>query len=128
MGKSAQVPFQSWLSGAMAGPTPVSSFLHSATLVAAGIILMLKSFPLLPAEILPWIGAVGGITILLAGLTAVFSTDLKQMLAASTSSHLGFMLLAVGAGYPGAAAAHLAGSCIYEKQSFSWSRNLATRL
>ncbi len=107
MGKSAQVPFQSWLSGAMAGPTPVSSFLHSATLVAAGVILMLKSFPLLPSGILPWIGAVGGVTILLAGLTAVFSTDLKQMLAASTSSHLGFMLLAIGAGYPGAAAAHL---------------------
>ena len=107
MGKSAQVPFQSWLSGAMAGPTPVSSFLHSATLVAAGIILMLKAFPLLPVEILPWIGAVGGVTIIMAGLTAVFSNDLKQMLAASTSSHLGFMLLAIGAGYPGAAAAHL---------------------
>lgn len=107
MGKSAQVPFQSWLSGAMAGPTPVSSFLHSATLVAAGIILMLKAFPLLPAEILPWIGLVGGITIIMAGLIAIFSADLKQMLAASTSSHLGFMLLAVGAGYPGAAAAHL---------------------
>jgi NADH-quinone oxidoreductase subunit L len=107
MGKSAQVPFQSWLSGAMAGPTPVSSFLHSATLVAAGILLMLKAFPLLPAEILPWIGAVGGVTIIMAGLTAVFANDLKQMLAASTSSHLGFMLLAIGAGYPGAAAAHL---------------------
>lgn len=107
MGKSAQVPFQSWLSGAMAGPTPVSSFLHSATLVAGGIILMLKAFPLLPEIILPWIGAVGGITIILAGLTALFSKDLKQMLAASTSSHLGFMLLAIGAGYPGAAVAHL---------------------
>lgn len=107
MGKSAQVPFQSWLSGAMAGPTPVSSLLHSATLVAAGLILLLKAFPLLPVSVLPWIGAAGSITIILAGLTAVFSDDLKQMLAASTSSQLGFMLLAIAAGYPGAAAAHL---------------------
>ncbi len=107
MGKSAQVPFQSWLSGAMAGPTPVSSLLHSATMVAAGIILMLKSFPVLPHEILSWIGFAGAITILLTGLTAIFASDLKQMLAASTSSHLGFMLLAIGAGFPGAAVAHL---------------------
>ena len=107
MGKSAQVPFQSWLSGAMAGPTPVSSFLHSATLVAAGILLLLKAYPLLPESLLPWMGLVGSVTILLGGLTAVFSDDLKQMLAASTSSQLGFMLLALAAGFPGAAAAHL---------------------
>ena len=107
MGKSAQVPFQSWLSGAMAGPTPVSSLLHSATLVAAGILLLLKAYPLLPESLFPWMGMLGSATILLAGLTAVFSDDLKQMLAASTSSQLGFMLLALAAGYPGAAAAHL---------------------
>ena len=107
MGKSAQVPFQSWLSGAMAGPTPVSSLLHSATMVAAGIILLLRAYPLLPDTALTWIGLIGGITILLTGITAVFSDDVKKMLAASTSSQLGFMLLAIGTGYPGAAAAHL---------------------
>lgn len=107
MGKSAQVPFQSWLSAAMAGPTPVSALLHSATMVAAGIILLLKAFPLFPPEALFWIGVVGGATILLTGATAIFSEDIKRMLAASTSSQLGFMALAVGAGYPAAALAHL---------------------
>ncbi|WP_347160332.1 NADH-quinone oxidoreductase subunit 5 family protein [Pontibacter chitinilyticus] len=107
MGKSAQVPFQSWLSGAMAGPTPVSALLHSATMVAAGAILLLRAFPLLPAAALPFIGAVGGGTILLTGLTALVSKDLKQLLAASTSSQLGFMLLAIAAGFPAAAFGHL---------------------
>ncbi|MGK7395639.1 MAG: NADH-quinone oxidoreductase subunit 5 family protein [Candidatus Cyclobacteriaceae bacterium M3_2C_046] len=107
MGKSAQVPFQSWLSGAMAGPTPVSALLHSATLVAAGILLLLKAYPLLPETLMSWMGLAGSLTILLAGLTAIFSDDLKQMLAASTSSQLGFMLLALAAGFPGAAVAHL---------------------
>ncbi|WP_409029529.1 NADH-quinone oxidoreductase subunit L [Gracilimonas sediminicola] len=107
MGKSAQVPFQSWLSAAMAGPTPVSALLHSATMVAAGIILLLKAFPLFPPDALFWIGLVGGITILLTGATAIFSEDIKRMLAASTSSQLGFMALAIGAGYPAAALAHL---------------------
>lgn len=107
MGKSAQVPFQSWLSGAMAGPTPVSALLHSATMVAAGAILLLRAFPLLSEGAMLWIGIVGGITILMTGMTAIVSRDVKQMLAASTSSQLGFMLVAVGAGFPGAAFAHL---------------------
>ncbi|WP_026166741.1 NADH-quinone oxidoreductase subunit L [Gracilimonas tropica] len=107
MGKSAQVPFQSWLSAAMAGPTPVSALLHSATMVAAGIILLLKAYPLFSPEALLWIGSLGGLTIILTGATAIFSEDIKRMLAASTSSQLGFMVLAIGAGYPGAALAHL---------------------
>lgn len=107
MGKSAQVPFQSWLSSAMAGPTPVSALLHSATMVAAGVVLLLRAYPLLPPESLPYIGAVGGVTIVLTGLTALLSNDIKQLLAASTSSQLGFMLVALGAGFPGAAAGHL---------------------
>jgi NADH-quinone oxidoreductase subunit L len=107
MGKSAQIPFQSWLSAAMKGPTPVSALLHSATMVAAGIILLLKAYPLFSPLALFWIGTVGSVTILLAGLTAVFSDDIKQMLAASTSSQLGFMMVALGAGYPGAAIAYL---------------------
>ena len=107
MGKSAQVPFQGWLSGAMAGPTPVSALLHSATMVAAGVVLLLRAYPLLPPASLPFVGAVGGLTIVLTGLTALVSNDIKQLLAASTSSQLGFMLLALAAGSPAAAVAHL---------------------
>ncbi|WP_157627194.1 NADH-quinone oxidoreductase subunit L [Spirosoma luteum] len=106
MGKSAQVPFQSWLSGAMAGPTPVSALLHSATMVAAGAVLLFRIYPLLNEDVLLVTGLVGGTTILVTGLTAIASRDVKQLLAASTSSQLGFMLLAIGAGSPGAAFAH----------------------
>jgi NADH-quinone oxidoreductase subunit L len=107
MGKSAQVPFQGWLQDAMLGPTPVSTLLHSATLAAAGAVLLVRAAPLLPAGLLPLIGVVGGLTILLTGVMAVAQGDLKKLLAASTSSQLGFMLLAVGAGSPIAALAHL---------------------
>lgn len=106
MGKSAQLPFQSWLSGAMAGPTPVSALLHSATMVAAGAILLFRTYPMLNPDVLFLTGLVGGITILFTGLTAITSRDVKQLLAASTSSQLGFMFLAVGSGNPGAAFAH----------------------
>ena len=106
-GKSAQVPFHSWLAGAMAGPTPVSALLHSATLVAAGAVLLIRAFPLLSADVLLWTAIWGGATILLTSLIAWSAQDVKRMLAASTSSQLGFMLLALGVGYPGAALAHL---------------------
>ncbi len=107
LGKAGQVPFHGWLQDAMAGPTPVSALLHSATLVAAGAILLLRVAPLLPGTVLLVIGLVGGLTALLTGLTALAQGDLKRLLAASTSSQLGFMLLALGAGSPGAATAHL---------------------
>lgn len=107
MGKSAQVPFQDWLAGAMAGPTPVSALLHSATLVAAGAILLIRTSPLLPPQVLLAIGLVGGVTTVVTGLSALGSTDLKRLLAASTSSQYGLMLVAVGAGVPLAAFLHL---------------------
>lgn len=107
MGKSAQVPLQDWLLGAMAGPTPVSALLHSATLVAAGAILLIRTSPLLPPEVLLAIGLVGGVTTVVTGLGALGSTDLKRLLAASTSSQYGLMLIAVGAGVPLAALLHL---------------------
>lgn len=106
-GKSAQVPFSGWLQDAMAGPTPVSALLHSATLVAAGAILLIRTSPLLPESVLFVAGLLGGLTIVVAGLTALAERDLKRLLAASTSSQYGFMLLAVGAGSPVAAVAHL---------------------
>ena len=106
-GKSAQTPLQGWLQDAMAGPTPVSALLHSATLVAAGAILLIRAFPLFPPGALLIIGALGGVTAVVAGTIAVADRDLKRLLAASTSSQYGFMLLALGAGSPAAALTHL---------------------
>ncbi len=107
MGKSAQSPLHDWLQGAMAGPTPVSALLHSATLVAAGAILLIRTASVLPSEVLLVVGIVGGITTLVTGMIALAETDLKRMLAASTSSQYGLMLIAVGAGVPMAALLHL---------------------
>ncbi len=107
MGKSAQVPLQDWLQRAMAGPTPVSALLHSATLVAAGAILLIRIAPMLPAGAMLVIGIVGGVTAVITGLIALAERDLKRMLAASTSSQYGLMLAAVGAGVPVAALLHL---------------------
>lgn len=107
MGKSAQVPLQDWLMRAMAGPTPVSALLHSATLVAAGAILLIRVTPLLASEVLLVIGLVGGITTVAAGLIALAERDLKRLLAASTASQYGLMLIAVGAEVPLAALLHL---------------------
>lgn len=107
MGKAAQTPFSGWLLDAMAGPTPVSALLHAATLVAAGVILLIRVSPLLDDFALPVVGAVGGVTAVVAGVTALAQRDLKRLLAASTASQIGFMLLAVGAGAPVAAIAHL---------------------
>jgi len=107
MGKSAQTPLQDWLLRAMAGPTPVSALLHSATLVAAGAILLIRVAPMLAPEVLLVIGLVGGITTVVAGLIALAERDLKRLTAASTSSQYGLMLVAVGAGVPLAALLHL---------------------
>lgn len=107
MGKSAQAPLHDWLQRAMAGPTPVSALLHSATLVAAGAILLIRTAPMLPSVTLLVIGVIGGVTTILTGLIALGETDLKRLLAASTSSQYGLMLVAVGAGVPLAALLHL---------------------
>jgi NADH-quinone oxidoreductase subunit L len=107
MGKAAQVPLQGWLQDAMLGPTPVSALLHSATLVAAGAILLARAFPLLPPPVLFAVGLVGGATALVTGSMAVAQRDLKRLLAASTSSQLGLMFLALGAASVGAAVAQL---------------------
>ncbi|HED15479.1 MAG TPA: NADH-quinone oxidoreductase subunit L [Gammaproteobacteria bacterium] len=107
MGKSAQTPLHDWLQRAMAGPTPVSALLHSATLVAAGAILLIRVAPMLPPEVLLVIGLVGGVTTVVAGLIALGERDLKRLTAASTSSQYGLMLVAVGAGVPLAALLHL---------------------
>ena len=118
IGKSAQAPLQGWLLDAMAGPTPVSALLHSATLVVAGIVLITRGSPLLPDDVRLLVGLVGGLTAVLTGLTAIAQGDLKRLLASSTSSQLGLMLLALGAGSIGAAILHLAANAAMKSALF----------
>ncbi len=106
-GKSAQPPFQEWLMRAMASPTPVSALLHSATLVAAGAILLIRAAPMLPDAVLVAVGIVGGFGAVITGLMALAERDLKRLLAASTASQHGFMLITIAAGAPVAAVLHL---------------------
>ncbi len=108
-GKSAQVPFHVWLPDAMEGPTPVSALIHAATMVAAGVFLVAVLFPLyeLTPFVLDLIAAIGVTTALGAAMIAVVMTDMKRILAYSTVSHLGFMMLALGAGEVGVAMFHL---------------------
>ncbi|GAA4902995.1 proton-conducting transporter membrane subunit [Streptomonospora salina] len=100
LGKSAQLPFSFWLSRAMAGPSPVSALLHSATMVAAGGYLLLRLHPAL--EAVAWAGPtvawVGLLTAVVLAAVALAQEDLKQLLAASTCSQIGFVVLAAGAG------------------------------
>ncbi len=99
-GKSAQVPFQGWLPDAMAGPTPVSALLHSATMVAAGVFLVARLYPLFLAapsslHVVAWVGV---LTALLGGAAALVETDLKRTLAYSTMSQIGLMFVGLGSG------------------------------
>ncbi len=99
-GKSAQFPLHVWLPDAMEGPTPVSALLHAATMVAAGVFLVVRAWPLFEAapltgDVMAWLGA---ITAIFGALLAVVQTDIKKMLAYSTCSQLGYMLVALGAG------------------------------
>src|SRR5213076_2412479 len=94
VGKSAQFPLQVWLPDAMAGPTPVSALVHSATMVAAGVYLVGRCFPLFTPEVLLVIAYNGGITLFVAATIAVVAHDNKKMLAYSTISQLGYMMLA----------------------------------
>ncbi|MDO5081020.1 NADH-quinone oxidoreductase subunit L [Buchananella hordeovulneris] len=99
-GKSAQVPLQAWLGDAMAGPTPVSALIHAATMVTAGVYLMVRSAPiylLAPGAALA-VAIVGAITLLFGAIVGSAKDDLKKVLAASTMSQLGYMMLAAGLG------------------------------
>lgn len=100
VGKSAQFPLQTWLPDAMTGPTPVSALIHAATMVAAGVYLMVRVFPLLAPDVLTVIGIVGGITAFMGAFAAFAQNDIKRILAFSTVSQLGYMIMAVGAGFP----------------------------
>ncbi|MEW4571197.1 NADH-quinone oxidoreductase subunit L [Tautonia sp. JC769] len=107
VGKSAQFPLHVWLPDAMAGPTPVSALIHAATMVAAGVYLVGRFFPLFTAEVLLIIAYTGGVTLFLAATIALVQVDYKKVLAYSTVSQLGFMMLALGVGGWAAGLFHL---------------------
>jgi len=109
VGKSAQLPLQTWLADAMAGPTPVSALIHAATMVTAGVYLIARTHGLflLAPDVLELVGILGGVTLVLAGFAALVQTDIKRILAYSTMSQIGYMFLALGVGAWDAAIFHL---------------------
>ncbi len=107
VGKSAQFPLHVWLPDAMAGPTPVSALIHAATMVAAGVYLVGRFFPLFTGTVLLVIAYTGGITLFIAASIAMVQTDYKKVLAYSTVSQLGFMILGLGVGGWAAGLFHL---------------------
>ncbi len=137
MAKSAQFPLHVWLPDAMEGPTAVSSLIHAATMVAAGVFLLSAVFPLFNAQVLLVIALIGVITAASAAFFALTQTDIKKILAFSTISQLGFMMVAIGIGAWDAAMFHLvthaffkcllflgAGAVIHEMAHLKDSHNL----
>ncbi|HZZ57747.1 MAG TPA: NADH-quinone oxidoreductase subunit L [Opitutaceae bacterium] len=116
IGKSGQFPLQVWLPDAMEGPTPVSALIHAATMVAAGVFLLARVYPLMAADqalaqvpfhALSVVAGIGALTALIGAAAAVAQADLKRVLAYSTVSQLGYMMLAIGVGSWVAAIFHL---------------------
>lgn len=105
--KSAQLPLSVWLPSAMEGPTPVSALIHAATMVAAGIYLLIRVYFMLPIEIQILIVVIGSLTALFSAFSALSQTDMKKVLAYSTISQLGYMTVAIGIGATQVALFHL---------------------
>jgi NADH-quinone oxidoreductase subunit L len=129
-GKSAQFPLHNWLPDAMEGPTPVSALIHAATMVAAGVYLVARMFPLFQASdgAMTTIAYIGGFTAIFAASMGIVMTDIKRMLAYSTISQLGYMMLALGVGGYVAAIFHLFTHAFFKSLLFlgSGSVNHAT--
>ncbi|HIG27192.1 MAG TPA: NADH-quinone oxidoreductase subunit L [Verrucomicrobiales bacterium] len=142
IGKSAQFPLHVWLPDAMEGPTPVSALIHAATMVAAGIFMLCRTafiFDATPAlpEVIAWasffsasdfIAWTGGITALMAAMIAVQQNDIKRILAYSTLSQLGYMVMAVGLGGQGAAMYHLTTHAFFKALLFLWAGSVITAM
>lgn len=115
IGKSAQFPLQIWLPDAMMGPTPCSALIHAATMVAAGVYLSLRMYPLMVAgEITTFIAYIGAITAFVAATIAMVQSDIKAVLAYSTISQLGYMVLGIGVGSYTAAFMHLITHAVFK--------------
>jgi len=109
VGKSAQLPLQTWLPDAMAGPTPISALIHAATMVTAGVYLIARTHVLfeLAPDVQLAVAVIGAATLLMSGFTALVQTDIKRILAYSTISQIGYMFLGLGVGAWSAAIFHL---------------------
>lgn len=120
MGKSAQFPFHAWLPDAMEGPTPVSALIHSATMVAAGVFLLVRAYGLFSASetVLSFILITGCVTALVGATLALVQRDIKKIMAYSTISQLGFMVMAVGAHAPAAGMFHLSTHAFFKSLLF----------
>jgi len=120
MGKSAQVPLHVWLPDAMAGPTPASALIHAATMVAAGVFLVYRAYPVFEAApaALTLAMVVGAVTALVGGLLAAVQHDIKKVLAYSTISQLGYMFIALGAGGAVAGMYHLVTHAFFKSLLF----------
>jgi NADH-quinone oxidoreductase subunit L len=118
IGKSAQFPLQTWLPDAMEGPTPVSALVHSATMVAAGVYLVGRFYPMFVHEVLLTIAYIGCITLFVAATIAIVATDIKKVLAYSTISQLGYMMLGLGVFGWGAGLFHLVTHAFFKSLMF----------
>ena len=118
MGKSAQLFLHTWLPDAMEGPTPVSALVHSATMVAAGVYLVGRFYPVLTPDVLLVIAYVGAITLFIAATIALVANDIKRVLAYSTVSQLGYMMLALGVGGWSAGLFHLVTHAFFKSLLF----------
>ena len=118
--KSAQLPLHTWLPDAMEGPTPVSALIHAATMVTAGVYAIARLHPVfdLSVQAQELIMVVGGVTLLVAGFTALAQTDIKRVIAYSTMSQIGYMFVAAGVGAYGAAMFHLATHAFFKALLF----------
>jgi NADH-quinone oxidoreductase subunit L len=121
VGKSAQFPLHTWLPDAMEGPTPVSALVHSATMVAAGVYLVGRFFPVFVPEALLVIAIIGCITLFIAATIAIVAVDIKRVLAYSTISQLGYMMLALGVGGWSAGMFHLITHAFFKSLLFMCS-------
>ncbi len=118
IGKSAQFPLHVWLPDAMEGPTPVSALIHAATMVAAGVYLVARTFPMMTADALTVIAYVGMITAFISATIAIAQNDIKKVLAYSTVSQLGFMVVGLGVGAYTAGFFHLVTHAMFKAGLF----------
>jgi len=118
VGKSAQFPLHVWLPDAMEGPTPVSALIHAATMVAAGVYLVARTFPMMTADALMFIAYVGAITAFVSATIAIAQNDIKKVLAYSTVSQLGYMVMGLGVGAYTAGYFHLVTHAMFKAGLF----------
>lgn len=118
IGKSAQFPLHVWLPDAMEGPTPVSALIHAATMVAAGVYLVARTFPMMTADALMVIAYIGAITAFISATIAIAQNDIKKVLAYSTISQLGYMVLGLGVGAYTAGFFHLVTHAMFKAGLF----------